>query len=102
MKEKIVDNIYNLSPKTGYGRSFEVKEGSHDGQPWKDISGVVMTPQGIVLATSSVWSTQDKTYRSSSLEMIKDGKEYSRDFRKDYSKTGLVTKAKQFALEVYK
>ena len=91
------DEDYSIYPKSGGGRGFEVKTGEQDGRQWRDIEGLVETPWGFVRAHS--WYFEN-AYKSSQLEMIKDGRNYWRRFDKEFTARGLVTKAKQFAAEL--
>ncbi len=93
------DKNYDLYPKTGGGRGFKTTSGTQDNREWREVDGYVETPHGFVRAHS--WFFEN-AYRSSTVEMIKDGKNYTRRWKnREYSARGLVTKAKQFAAELY-
>lgn len=91
------DESYALYPSSGSGRGFDVTSGEQDGREWREVDGLVETPWGFVRAHSWYF---EKAYKSSSLEMIKDGRCYWRRFDKEFTARGLVTKAKQFAAEL--
>lgn len=93
------DQDYALYPKTGGGTTFnQVDKVTEDGRQYREVSGYVTTPQGFVRVHSSFYENR---YRTSCLEMIKDSRVYYRRFDTDYTARGLVTKAKQFAKELF-
>ena len=94
---------YTLYPKTGGGRGFKIEKSVvHDQIVYRQTSGYVETPQGFCRAYSSLYLGQNGyKHVNSCLEMIKDGRVHYRRFTKEYTARGLVTKAKQFAKELY-
>lgn len=95
---KFRDENYSIYPKTGSGRGFETKKEIYEGRKHIDTSGMVETPHGFVSAYSMYFQG---SYSQSRVEMIKDGRLYVRWFDKYLTQRGLVTKAKQFANELY-
>ena len=96
---EFVDSDYTLYPKTGGRRGFEVKEGIADNRRYRDTDGLVETVHGIVRAYSAYF---ENSYKVSNLEIIKDGRLYSRRWgNKEYTARGLVMKAKQFANDIF-
>lgn len=94
------DQCCSLFPKTGKGTGFSANSGvCGKGRPWRELRGLVETVHGYVVANSFYYQGGNI---SSCLSIIKDGKQYHRYFDKDYTARGLVTKAKQFADEVFK
>lgn len=91
------DENYSIYPKDGGGRGFETKTGVQDEREWRETDGLVETRWGLVRAHS--WYFEN-AYRTSSLDMIIDGRCYWRRFDKEFTARGLVTKAKQFAAEL--
>ena len=92
------DQDYTLYPISGGGVDFKTKKGEQDGRAYRETDGLVATPYGYV----RVWSTYFQgACRVSNLYMIKEGREYSRRFEKEFTRRGLVTKAKQFAKELH-
>lgn len=92
------DKNYRLYPATGGGRGFKITDKTHEGRIYRNVEGWVETPHGFVRAVSTFF--QGRTRRSY-VEIIKDGRSYYRWFDKDYTARGLVTKAKQFAKDIY-
>ncbi len=93
------DKSYAIYPKSGSGRSFDKNEGvDSDGRRYSDIDGLVETPNGFVKAYSSFY---ERCYTVSCVEMIKDGRLHYRRWNKQLTARGLVTKAKQFAAELW-
>lgn len=80
------DSIYPVSRPNGYGIR---KESSVAGERW--YWGPVRTPDGIVIVYSEK--------RVTTLDLIRDGKEYSRRFDRGYERRHLVTLAARFAKE---
>lgn len=96
---KCTDEDYAIYPKGGGGRGFKKTSGMQDNRKWRDTEGIVETHHGLVRASS--WYFEN-IYKSSTVEMIKDGRlHYRRWNNREYSSRGLVTKAKQFASELY-
>lgn len=94
------DQCYSIHPKTGRGTGFKATSGAcQSGRKWRYLKGYVETVHGYVEATSNYYENGNK---GSCLSIIKDGKHYHRFFDKEYTARGLVTKAKQFADEVFK
>lgn len=91
------DSDYAIWPKNGGGRNFKHEEGVQDGRLWRETNGLVETRWGFVVAHS--WYFQN-AYATSSVEMIKEGRTFTRHFGKEYTARGLVTKAKKFAAEL--
>lgn len=81
------------------GNIREIDSGvDSDGKKWGYSHGTVETVYGIV----RVWTDFRKDrYKHSRLEIIRNGRQYVRTFGKGYSRRGLVTKAAQFAHDVY-
>lgn len=98
MAVKYEDQDYAIYPKTGGSRGFVFDEGEYEGRAHKDISGIVETPYGFVKVYASYWKG---SYSRSMIEIIKDGRNHTRHLDKALSSRGLVTKAKQFAKEVF-
>ena len=95
------DTTYSLYPKTGGDRGFKTETGYTDygeRRLWRSTEGWVETPHGFVRAYSGFC---ERSYSHSSLEIISNGKSYYRRFDKELTARGLVTKAKQFAEEVF-
>lgn len=93
------DHVYAIFPKTGRGTGFTHFSKVQDGRQYRETKGYVETRHGFVQAYSCY------LYRgmvSSHLTIIRDGKCHHRYFDKEYTARGLVTKAKQFADEVFK
>ena len=96
---EIKDNDSGLYPKTGCGRGFTEAAGVASNRIYKDVDGIVETPQGFVIVRSAYF---EGSYRMSSLEIIKNGRLYYRHIdNKNYMRNMLVTKAKEFAIEIY-
>ena len=95
---KFRDQDYALYPKTGGGRWFKTEQGERDGRAWRSTEGLVETPHGFIRAYSSYL---ERGYQSSQVEMLRDGRHHWRRFDKEFTARGLVTKAKQFAAELY-
>lgn len=94
------DKCFSLFPKSGRGTGFVAKSGECErGRPWRELRGLVETVHGYVAANSFFYQGGNI---SSCVSIIKDGKHYHRFFDKEYTARGLVTKAKQFAAEVFK
>ena len=86
-KLKIVNRSWAVG--RGYGCIMNV-DGTY-------LKGVVFTKKGIV----TVYSQCDRKNASMSrMDMVVNGRTYSRRFNRRYSKRGLVTKAKEFSSEV--
>lgn len=93
------DECYSLYPQSGGGMNAEFKESvCNRGKIYKEASVLVETLQGYVYACSTFY---EKSYKHSMLRMIKDGKVHYRTFDKFYTTRGLVTKAKQFAKDLF-
>lgn len=95
---KYTDRNYALYPKTGGGRNFKEEEKEFEGRMHKSIDGIVETPYGFVKVYAN---SSGGSFEFSSLDMIKDGRIYYRRFQKFLTRKTLVTKAKQFANELY-
>lgn len=94
------DRCYSVFPKTGRGTGFVANSGvCREGRPWRELKGLVETVHGYVAANSFYYQGGNI---SSCVSIIKEGKNYHRFFDKEYKERGLVTKAKQFADEVFK
>ncbi|MCP4597818.1 hypothetical protein [Neptuniibacter sp.] len=92
------DENYSPYPKSGGGVAFETQEDYQDGRLWRDIEGWTQTPYGYVRC----WSTSfEGSYQQTRLSIIKDGRMHDRRFNKQYTARGMVTKAKQFAKDVF-
>ena len=92
------DEDYAQHPKGGYGMRFEVNQGEYEGRKYKEINGLVTTPSCLVYARSNCY---EKIYDVSCLQLVKDGRIYERRFYRSFTQRSLVTKAKQFAAELY-
>ena len=94
------DKCFALFPKTGRGTGFSANSGvCREGRPWRELKGLVETVHGYVAASSYYYKGGNI---SSCLSIIRNGIHYHRFFDKEYTARGLVTKAKQFADEVFK
>ena len=89
---------YALYPKDGGGRQFKNAQGEDNGKKYREITGLVATTFCFVSATSYHY---ERSFSMSRLEIVKDGRSYDRRFNKALTQRGLVTKAKQFAAELY-
>jgi len=103
MTVKYEEYSYAIYPKTGSG--FDHKHTKHNDK-WckgKASSVWVETPFGYVCCSSNsnINKSTNKKYESTRLDIIKDGRMYFRYFNKFYTPRGLVTKAKQFANDLY-
>ena len=92
------DQVYALFPKSGKGTGFKHVSKVCEGRLYRETKGYVETPHGFVEAYSSYFQ---RRHASSHLTIIKAGKCHHRFFDKEYTARGLVTKAKQFADEVF-
>lgn len=93
------DQDWALYPRGGSGRGFKTETGEHEGRAHRTTEGLVETPHGLVSAYSSFFQG---SYKVSRVEMIKDGRVHFRRWgNKEFTARGLVTKAKQFAAELY-
>jgi len=97
---KYKDTDYAICPKTGRGINMEVERKEYSGVMCVTVLGTVNTPNGIV-RVSSYKECDKRNLQQSYMEIIKEGREHTRYFEKAYSSRGLVTKAKQFAKDVY-
>lgn len=96
--DKYTDKSYSLYPATGGGRGFKAEDALVEGKIYRSADGWVETPRGFVRACSSFFQG---SHRSSYLEIVKDGRAHIRWFDEEYTARGLVTKAKQFAKDIY-
>lgn len=78
---------YKVSRPTGYGLA---RNTATDGEIW--FHGPVRTPDGVVI----VYSEPKFTH----LDVIRDGREYSRRLKRGYGHAYLVTLAARFAKEM--
>lgn len=92
------DESWSLYPKSGSGAGFKSEESHEDERLWRDTEGLVETPYGYVRCWSTSWQG---SYKQTRLSIIKNGRMYDRRFKKEYSARGMVTKAKQFAKDVF-
>ena len=92
------DSDYAVCPKRGRGRGFETKADVYEGKQWRETEGMVETRHCLVWAYSTFY---EGSYRVSRLELVKDGRQYTRRFDRELTARGLVTKAKQFAADMY-
>jgi len=91
-----------VCPKSGCGGWKVVKQGKDSiGRDYREIRGIVETPQGKVEAYS-FWlakSTEHKTktFQHCWVSIIINGVEHYRSWEIAYTWKGLITKAKEFA-----
>ena len=102
MTVKYRDENHSMYPKSGSGCRSDIDDKYH---PDRYSHGIVATPQGYVITYSHYlkYKTPLTTGidRTTHLEIIKDGRVYYRIFDKDYTQRGIVTKAKQFAKDIF-
>ncbi|WP_086931561.1 hypothetical protein [Agarilytica rhodophyticola] len=101
-KIKYRDSCCAFYPKDGGRYSGDEKEEIDNWGSYKSSSLLIATRNGFVNASANMHlSRNGEKCENSFLTIIKDGKQYSRDFDKYYTPRGLVTKAKQFSKDVF-
>lgn len=97
-KTKYTDRVYAIYPKSGSGYAVKTKYGEAANNPYREVKGFVETPHRYVYVFSWLWENR---HQSSHIQIIKNGRNYIRNFNKGFSARGLTTKAKQFAAEIF-
>ena len=64
------------------------------------IGGSVSTPFGIVAVRSSEWPTTGRPLRTTQLEFVRDGRVFTRWYKRTFAKRYLITLARRFAREI--
>ncbi len=96
--KKYEDYDYAISQNDCGGHYLNTKnEVDSDGKKYRIVNGSVLTEWGFVRVLTP-WSNFAENYPC--IQFVRNGRLYTRKFKKSYSAQFLVTKAKEFAEEL--